>query len=77
MKCQILFSGKNKKTIVNLSSALIAQRVVEVNMMRAAEDFHNHYYVVRKPSKWITVDNVTDREVMCLKYCKDCRFRFL
>ena len=28
MKCQILFSGKNKKTITNLSSAEIAQSVV-------------------------------------------------
>ena len=30
MKCQILFSGKNKKNIVNWSSAELAQRVVEV-----------------------------------------------
>ena len=30
MKCQILFSGKNKKNIVNLSSAEIAQRAVKV-----------------------------------------------
>ena len=30
MKCQILFSGKNKKNIVNLSSAEYAQRVVKV-----------------------------------------------
>ena len=29
MKCQILFSGKNKKNI-NLSSAELAQRVVKV-----------------------------------------------
>ena len=31
MKCQILFSGKNKKNIINLSSAENAQRVVKVN----------------------------------------------
>ena len=31
MKCQILFSGKNKKNITNLSSAEFAQRVVKVN----------------------------------------------
>ena len=34
MKCQILFSGKkikNKKNIINLSSAELAQRVVKVN----------------------------------------------
>ena len=31
MKCQILFSGNNKKNITNLSSAEYAQRVVKVN----------------------------------------------
>ena len=31
MKDQSLFSGKNKKNIVNLSSAELAQRVVKVN----------------------------------------------
>ena len=30
MKCQILFSGKNKKNIINLSSAELAKRVVKV-----------------------------------------------
>ena len=30
MECQILFSGKNKKNIINLSSAENAQRVVKV-----------------------------------------------
>ena len=30
MKCQLLFSGKNKKNIINLSSAENAQRVVKV-----------------------------------------------
>ena len=30
MKCQILFSGKNKKNIINLSSAENAQREVKV-----------------------------------------------
>ena len=29
MKSQILYSGKNKKNIINLSSAEFAQRVVE------------------------------------------------
>ena len=28
MKCQILFSGKNKENIINLLSAELAQRVV-------------------------------------------------
>ena len=31
MTCQILFSGKDKKKIINLSSAELAQRVVKVN----------------------------------------------
>ena len=30
MKCQMLFSGKNKKNIINLSSAELAQRAVKV-----------------------------------------------
>ena len=33
MKCHSLFSGKNKKNIINLSSAENAQRVVKVNIM--------------------------------------------
>ena len=32
MKCQILFSGKNKKNIINLPSAENAQRVVKVKI---------------------------------------------
>ena len=32
MKCQILFTGKNKKNIINLLSAELAQRVVMVNI---------------------------------------------
>ena len=31
MKCLILFAGKNKKNIINLSSAENAKRVVKVN----------------------------------------------
>ena len=30
MKCQILFSGKNKKTVINLSSAELARRMIKV-----------------------------------------------
>ena len=32
MKCRILFSGKNKKNIINLSSAENAQGVVKVKV---------------------------------------------
>ena len=39
MKCQSLFPGKNKKNITNLSSAELAQRVVEVN----GSDRTGHY----------------------------------
>ena len=35
MKCQILFSVKNKKTIINLSSAELAQTVVKVDVTRS------------------------------------------
>ena len=34
MKCQILFSGKNKKNIINLLSAENAQRVVKVKPIK-------------------------------------------
>ena len=33
MKCQILFSGKNKKNVTNLPSAEKAKRVVKVNLI--------------------------------------------
>ena len=32
MKCRILFSGKNKKTITSLSSTELAQSVVKVKL---------------------------------------------
>ena len=34
IKCQILFSGKNKKTIISLSSAESAKRVVKVKLTK-------------------------------------------
>ena len=37
MKCQSLFSFKIKKTIVNLSSAEFAQRVVKINIVNISE----------------------------------------
>ena len=43
MKCQILFSGKNKKNIINLSSAENAQRVVKVKRIF----FQNHWAIFR------------------------------
>ena len=32
IKCQILFSGKNKKNVINLLSAELAQRMVKVKL---------------------------------------------
>ena len=37
MKCQILFSGENKKTIVNFSSAEFAYTVVKVYQIYEGE----------------------------------------
>ena len=34
MKCQSIFSGKNKKNIISLSSAEYAQRVVMVKVRK-------------------------------------------
>ena len=50
MKCQILFSGKNKKNIINLSSAENAQRVVKVNdqtnqLFQGLARGHNKYFM--------------------------------
>ena len=39
MKCQTLFSGKNKKNIINLSSAENAQRVVKVKPIVASTTY--------------------------------------
>ena len=40
MKCQILFSGKNKKNITNLSSAELAKREVKVSYTKSINIFH-------------------------------------
>ena len=39
MKCQILFSGKNKKNITNLSSAELAKREVKVSYTKKYQYF--------------------------------------
>ena len=44
MKCQILFSGKNKKNIINLSSAENAQRVVKVKDTSLNDVAHNYVF---------------------------------
>ena len=45
MKCQILFSGKNKKNVTNLSSADLAQRVVKVNTFWSTEEIISVVFV--------------------------------
>ena len=50
MKCQILFSGKNKKNNIILSSAENAQRVVKVKGSSgyySASSFKTHHQVVK------------------------------
>ena len=44
MKCQILFSGKNNKNIINLPSAENAQRVVKV------KSHHDNEWMIMKGS---------------------------
>ena len=39
MKCKILFHGKNKKNITNLSPAELAQRMVKVNLYQSMGKF--------------------------------------
>ena len=46
MKCQTLFSGKNKKNIINLSSAENAQRVVKVNPLNACHSIVDDKFVI-------------------------------
>ena len=44
MKCQILFSRKNKKNIINLSSAELAQRVVKGNIQATNKRGYPHFF---------------------------------
>ena len=44
MKCQILFSGKNKKNSFNLSSAELAQREVKFKMTLAIDTLQNFFF---------------------------------
>ena len=44
MKCQILFFGKNKKNITNLSSAEFAQRVMKVKVSKYVNTWQWLFY---------------------------------
>ena len=52
MKYQNRFSGKNKKNIINLSSAELVQRVVKVNLWNFSENSQcrNNVFVDRQIS---------------------------
>ena len=39
MKCQILFSGKNTKNVINLLSVELDQRVVKVDSLHTVCEF--------------------------------------
>ena len=55
MKCQILFSGKNKKNVIDLSSAELAFRVAKVNEKHKLENT-----LRLGPIMYITISNQTD-----------------
>ena len=72
MKCQILFSGKNKKNI-NLSSAENAQRVVKVNVERSIKHQVRLYSTLEPfniilPSFRYDLNNV-ERDIKVLLFC--------
>ena len=53
MSCQSLFSGKNKKNIINLSSAESAQRMVKVKSLTVSQghsssDIWTHQQAMKK-----------------------------
>ena len=54
MKCQNLFSGKNKKYIINLSSARLAQIMVKVNIQRLHHPGYLHSLIKAFPV-WICI----------------------
>ena len=45
MKYQILFSGKNKKNIINLSSTELAKRAVKVNTKLLGNGRFTHFAI--------------------------------
>ena len=67
MKCQILFSGKNKKNIINLSSAENAQRVVKVKLFSKIRNCSSRNHIVTDRQREITLKELT--EPSCSKHC--------
>ena len=66
MKYQILFSGKNKKNITNLSSAELALRVVKVKIEALAQTTHEgsliRHFVVCLEIQWLP-KNLVAKEI--------------
>ena len=60
MKFQMLFSGKNKKNIINLSSAEFAYSTVSVNPSPPEPGYVLPLQTVKKP---------TDLDLHCLSLC--------
>ena len=58
MACQILFSGKSKKHIINLSSAELAQSIVKSNSMTSVLMENGH-----------TLGTVTLSNLLLLPFC--------
>ena len=75
MKCQILFSGKNKKNNIILSSAENAQRVVKVNAeavyCMSKEGPVSLLYKSKKPPCYIKVKNGSPTRETSLLTVKD------
>ena len=56
MKCRILFTGKNKENIINLSSAENAQRVVKAKCLKRAV-FANFLFCIQRVPVYINSDH--------------------
>ena len=52
MKYHILFSGKNKKNVTNLSTAELAQRVVKVKHHHMTQDCENMVAITYISLRW-------------------------
>ena len=62
-KWQILFSGKNKENVTNLSSAELTQRVVKVNMNTEINTGIENDYVLKIATSLIVyVNNISESD---------------
>ena len=71
MKCQNLFSGKNKKNLINLLSAELAQRVVKVKVPVTTAADHILYFFNIYFSEKIGLDILSElsaKQTIHMKY---------